>query len=334
MQPLRQRKTAILLGSSLLVLIVLMVVAVAALSMLREKPQPATPSVPANVPGVVEYQGRQYIRSPGIDVTLLLGLDTWDKLQSSGAHYNLVQSDFISLLVCDTNAKSYRMLQLNRDMMVAVDILGLTGEVISTQTQQLTLAHNQGNGLDASSWHVANTISRLLGEIPIQRHITVSMGAIPILNDLIGGVTVTLLDDFTDINPAMTKGSQHTLRGNEALSYLRARDIQEDESNLPRMARQQQYIDAVYRQLKAENPIKEINSELLSRLDGYLLTSSSLNGLSDLQKKLETFRYDGLVELAGSYQKGAEFMEFYTDPNDLQAVILTLFYEPYQPLGS
>lgn len=50
-----------------------------------------------------------------------------------------------------------------------------------------------------------------LGEF-IDFYVAMNMDGISELNDLAGGVTVTLEDDFSSIDPAMTKGTTLTLQ--------------------------------------------------------------------------------------------------------------------------
>lgn len=55
-----------------------------------------------------------------------------------------------------------------------------------------------------------------LGE-SVDFYVAMNMDGISELNDLAGGVTVTLEDDFSSIDPAMTKGTTLTLPGGKTL---------------------------------------------------------------------------------------------------------------------
>ena len=57
-----------------------------------------------------------------------------------------------------------------------------------------------------------------------------------------GGVTVTLEEDFTAFDPAMTKGTTLTLQGMQAEYYVRQRFYVGDGSNMARMERQRNYM--------------------------------------------------------------------------------------------
>lgn len=68
-----------------------------------------------------------------------------------------------------------------------------------------------------------------------------NMDGISELNDLAGGVTVTLEDDFSSIDPAMAKGTTLTLHGDQAETFVRSRMTVGDGTNASRMERQEAF---------------------------------------------------------------------------------------------
>lgn len=75
----------------------------------------------------------------------------------------------------------------------------------------------------------------------IDFYVAMNMDGISELNDLAGGVTVTLEDDFSSIDPAMTKGTTLTLHGNQAETFVRSRMTVGDGTNASRMECQSVY---------------------------------------------------------------------------------------------
>lgn len=75
----------------------------------------------------------------------------------------------------------------------------------------------------------------------IDFYVAMNMDGISELNDLAGGVTVTLEDDFSSIDPAMTKGTTLTLHGDQAETFVRSRMTVGDGTNASRMERQSVY---------------------------------------------------------------------------------------------
>ena len=73
-----------------------------------------------------------------------------------------------------------------------------------------------------------------------------------LLNDLVGGVTLEVLDDFSGIDDTLVQGETVTLKGQQALTYVRSRGGLEDSTNLHRMERQRQYLSALQGQLSSK----------------------------------------------------------------------------------
>ena len=66
-------------------------------------------------------------------------------------------------------------------------------------------------------------MSHLLGGVPIDGYYELPMKAIPVLNKQVGGVTVTLEDDFSSVDAAMVKGKTITLSDSQAFHYIHDR---------------------------------------------------------------------------------------------------------------
>lgn len=59
-------------------------------------------------------------------------------------------------------------------------------------------------------------VSDLFAGIPIDYYVTMDLDGISTFNDALGGVTVTLEDDFSQIDPEMVKGTTICLQGKQA----------------------------------------------------------------------------------------------------------------------
>ena len=126
------------------------------------------------------------------------------------------------------------------------------GYYIYVSTGQLALAHTYGSGGSDSSLNAVKAVSNLLGGVKIDHYMTLTMDAVGKINDLVGGVTLTIPEDYTSIDPSFKKGATVTLKGEQAEKYVRYRDITETGSNEGRMERQTQFIQALFGQMKKE----------------------------------------------------------------------------------
>ena len=96
------------------------------------------------------------------------------------------------------NPVSYTHLSIiavNRNAMALVDVYDEDGVYMGQYTKQITLQHGYGDGMELSCERSVAAVSRLFYNLPISGYAAINMGAIPALNDAVGGVQVTVLDD-------------------------------------------------------------------------------------------------------------------------------------------
>lgn len=262
-----------------------------------------------------------------LETVLLLGLDKFEET-AHGSYNNNQQSDFLLLLVLDRSAETCTAIHLNRDTMTQVRVIGAQGESAGYVEEQLALAHTYGSGGTDSCKNVAEAVSNLLYGVPIDHYISVTMDGVALLNDLAGGVTVTVLDDFSQVDAALVQGETVKLMGEQALTYVRARSGLDDSSNLRRMERQRQYLRALSEQLtaRAEGDAEFLLEALLAASE-YLVSDCTVEKLSALSEELGEWGVLEYLTLPGEAVRGEEFMEFYVDEQALQELVVDVFYE-------
>ena len=215
--------------------------------------------------------------------------------------------------------------------MTQIQILGVTGEPAGTFTGQLALAHTYGSGEEDSCENTALAVSNLLYGMEIDHYVSLTMDGVALLNDLVGGVTVEVLDDFSGIDDSLMQGETVTLKGQQALTYVRSRGGMEDSSNLHRMERQRQYLAALQQQLKAAVQQEDgFTLDALLQLNEYMVSDCTVNQLSDLGDSLAAYQVSDILTTPGEAQVGEEFMEFTVDEAALQQLVMDVFYEPVE----
>lgn len=273
------------------------------------------------------YNGEEYTLREDIETLLVLGLDTYADTGLE-SYNNDKQADFLLLLVMDTENGTCKGIHINRDTMTEMNVLGVSGDRIGTVTQQIALSHTFGNGREVSCRNTANAVSDLLG-VEVDHYLSVTMDAVPVYNDLVEGVTLELLDDFTAVDPAMKEGETVTLTGQQALTYVRARKGLEDPSNSHRMARQKQYLEALYeRSQQCVQEQDDFVSKAALAMTDYLVSDCSGNKLEGLMTRLAEQRLDTILSPDGRLVQGERFMEFYPDEDHLLQIVIECFYEP------
>lgn len=263
-----------------------------------------------------------------VETILVMGLDKYQAPQDALGYLNDQQCDFLVLLILDRENNVCDMLHLNRDTMTKIQRLGLGGGEAGSITAQLALAHTYGSGGSDSCINTKKAVSNLLGGIKIDHYISMTMEAVGKINDLAGGVTLEIMDDFSAVDPELVQGKTMTLTGDHALHYVRYRHGLPDSTNLHRMERQRQYMNALYEQIKkciAEDD--DFLSKTIFKVSSYLQSDYTVNQLNALAEDLEKCTVNPFRTIDGESVLGEEFMEFYVDEDSLNQVISDLFYE-------
>ncbi len=271
----------------------------------------------------IYYEAQWYVPNENVESILILGIDREE--EGSDERQNSQQADFLAIVVINKESESYRILHLNRDTMTEIPQTDEFGEVYGHFTGQLTLAHTYGADDKVRCRNTINTVENLLYGIDIDHYISMTMDAVPILNDSIGGVTVRLLDDFTNLDPSYVKDAEVTLMGDDALVYVQERGALEDSSNLKRMERQEQYISALLD--KMSNFDIDNTTETMMKVNEYLVSDCTIDQLSRLIERIGSYTYGGTVDLEGEAVKGSRFMEYYVDDQVIQAAVVEMFYK-------
>ncbi len=281
--------------------------------------------------GVVTYEGNDYVLKKGVETFLVLGLDKNKGASSSESHESgTVQADFLMLFVFDNTTKKTTAIHINRDTIANVNRLDITGNKIGeAEKKQIALAYNfaySEEGL-VNCRNTADSVSDLLLDVDINHYISLTMDSVMEMNDLVGGVEVTVLDDFTGIDDELVKGKKITLMGEQAIRYVRTRYGVEDDTNSARMARQQQYINALIDKTVAqiENDDKFV-LKLVDRVTPYLEHDSTNLGLKEFAEKFSEYEFLGIKDIKGESKLGEEFVEFYPDEDSIWEIVIDLFY--------
>jgi len=278
------------------------------------------------------YEGREYVRKDQIESYLVIGLDRYEDAMSSDSHGSGVQADFLLLMVFDNESKQSVALQINRDAMTKVNKLSIGGTaVVDSYTAQIALAYNYVND-DNEKIRCNNTIDSveyLLKGVDVDHYFAVTMDAVAASCDVVGGVEVTVLEDFTGIDDSLVKGQTVKLSGEQALRYVRTRYGLEDSTNNTRMKRQQQYLNALYDQIVANiNADEGFIVELVDAVDDYVVYDSSDQRMQQLIEKFDEYEFLGIRELEGESKLGEEFVEFYPNEESVRKTVIDLFYTP------
>lgn len=275
----------------------------------------------------VQVDGHTYRRKSNLTTILLLGIDDYAESARAIRNREGGQADFIRLVVIDKNAKRVSQLAIDRDTMTPITILGVTGKEAGKRVWQICLSHAFGNGKERSCDLTRDAVEEFLQGIRIDNYISMKLESLPVLNDALGGVTVTIEDEFKD--PSLPMGATVKLQGKQVETFVRSRMSVGDGTNEGRMRRQQQFISAASELLNEKlHQDEEFVNRLYDELNPYLVKNISKEKLSLLAYSAKDYARPAVYEIAGEHAYGSDgFMEFHADEKQLQQTVLTLFYD-------
>lgn len=279
----------------------------------------------------VEYGDNLYCPHTRLTTILVMGIDQYAADASQNTFYrNGGQADYLLLLVIDDEAKTITPIQIDRDTMAEISILGVLGSEAGTRTEQICLQHGFGDGGKQSCEFTQQAVSRLLLGVQIDFYVALDMGGIATLNDAVGGVTLTLQDDFTSLDPTMLPGATLTLHGIQAEYYVRNRMNIGIGTNASRMVRQQTYWEGLASQLMTRletDGNANFIGNLFDQLKPYLITDMKRGRI--INEAWSTRKYERFSTLhpEGTYSTGEDgFVEFAANPAALSDLVIQAFY--------
>ncbi len=280
----------------------------------------------------IEREGISYFPRQDITVVLLMGIDQYGVVQDSGSYTNSGRADMVTLLIFDETNEKLDLLCLNRDTMLDIPELGLGGKYAGTAYAQLALSHTYGSGLQDSCENTRKAVSDFLYGLKIHYYMAMNMDAVSILNDSVGGVTVSVTEDFSEADPTIKTGEQK-LNGQQALNYIQNRKNVDDQLNLSRMERQKKYMKGFVEAFRIANKQDDFAVKTYDKVSSYVVTDFTVKSLSAVLEHYADYKLGEIISLTGENKLGEGYdgqkvYEFYPDEKALDELILRLFYAP------
>ena len=311
--------------------IVLAIVSVASIALFAldmwDKKQGVFQGDTETLSNTLTYNGKEYVLKDDVETMLVLGLDTTDA-QISNSYNNNKQADFLMLFVIDNANKTCSAIQINRDTMADIDVLGVAGDKVGTVNRQIALSHTYGNGSEVSCRNTAKAVSRVLKNVDIDHFMSVTMDAVPALNDLVGGVSVEVLEDFSSIDATLVKGQTITLNGEQAMTYVRSREGMEIPTHSNRLIRQKQYLDALFQKgQQCAKDDKAFIAKATAKISEYMISDCTANKFQTFIEKISNYTINEVADIEGEYKKGETYMEYYPDEDAVMNIVIDAFYK-------
>ncbi|MDO5328818.1 MAG: LCP family protein [Coriobacteriia bacterium] len=272
---------------------------------------------------VVYYNGHKYNYNENIVSTLIIGYDQTEKDKYEGLSG---QADFLLLMTLDTESGKLRGISIPRDTMIEVGEYAGAAFIEKNTKMQIAKSYGYGDGKEKSCEITANSVSRLLYNMPIKYYTALNLEGIGPLNDSIGGVYLNPIETIP--NTSIYKGQNITLMGNNAKAYVRYRDKNDVESSEMRRARQVQYVNEFYHQaFKGANGLQTA-IDLYNVASNYIITNL---GLPEFTYYAQNVLNHGIgnfdiKSVPGQITQPDSLVEFNADQNQLYELVLDTFY--------
>lgn len=277
-----------------------------------------------------EYNGKKYQYNNRVTTLLYAGLDSFDELKQTATYGDKARADSIMLIVLDEASKKMSVVAINRDTMTEVHRFSRNGGDLGTYVTHLGYAYANGDGGTASCENLKTAVSTLFNNLPIDGYMVSNQTSIVMINDLVGGVTVTVPNnDLATKYPELTEGNIVTLDESNVRAYVQQRDTAVDFSNEGRIERQKSFVLSFMDEFGAM--VKEDASSVWDSLEAcsdWMQTDITKNKYLSLADAFSNTNLtpDSYYILEGEDQLGELHDEFYYDEDALQELIIKLFY--------
>lgn len=279
----------------------------------------------------LNYKGKSYRKNENIKTILFVGVDQysegqWDDYDNAaqGVIGNSGRADTIILFVLNDETQTTKMILISRDTMTEVDVYDKTGNYAFSTQNHLNMQYSYGDSPSKSLFLMKRTVGDLMYGIRIDGALSLTMDGISKIVDLLGGIPLTMAEDYSYIDERYTEGATVTLDGKEMEHFIRYRDTDAFASNEKRIARQSWLIGEVFQYLKKTGLMTFIE-DIMDKDPDYI--EADIDG--ELLKKLSKYQIESeKYRLPGENVQGEQYDEFHVDEEALQDLIVSLLYVP------
>lgn len=281
--------------------------------------------------GWIRYDGDVYAYNEDIMTFLVMGIDKKGEVAANRDLTSGGQSDAMFLLIIDPHGETISIFAIDRNTMTDITMVGVgdDGADVVT-TAQLAVQHGFGDGGTESCELTRDAVAGLFYNLPIHGYISVNYEAIPYINDAVGGVQVVIPEDAAGARKDWHAGDTVLLRGQDAITFVKWRDISIYESARLRTRRQKTYLTAfVAKAIAATKQDITMPVTLYNKVKGYTVTDITVDEMAYLASELAGYHFSGdqIYTMEGETVMGDRYEEFYPDMDTLKEQMIGIFYE-------
>ena len=275
-----------------------------------------------SLPQQITYNGADYVLNKDLSTLLFLGIDSEAIAEDRQVVGSGGRADTIMIFVLNKTDKTLRVLELSRDTMTSVDVYNANRKFLYSGTMQIDMQYAFGESTARSCALMKNKVSEVLEDLRINSICSLTVEGLVSVVDAMGGLTLTLDYDYTDIDPAYTAGATITMNGEEAEHFIRYRDITTSGSNDTRMQRHTDLMLELFSTIASYGKVKL--TSLYEAAGDQLYTDLTADELAALSE----YTLTEVIKIPGETQHGDLHDEYYLDTDAVHELIVQTFYLP------
>lgn len=284
--------------------------------------QPTTAAQPeADWGRTVTRNGHTWRYNSRLTTVLFLGVDTAEGKEEDNYIGNGGRSDTMILLVLNPDKQSTRTIFISRDTMAEVTVYNQDREKLYDGFMQITMQYAYGDNAKRSCMLSKKAVSKLLLDLPVDYYCSMTLDGIAAAVNALGGLTLTLEQDWTDIHPSYTAGSTVNMDAAMVSRFLRYRDLETSGSNTDRIQRQSWFVRQVFDKLIRSGSLSA--DQVVETVRPYLETDMN----ADTIQALSSYKLAPEMDLLpGGVVAGKRHDEFYVDEEAMKDLLIDIFY--------
>lgn len=299
----------------------------------QDNTESQTPEPVSNQGSTVEEMIEKYHQDETRDIEayLLLGIDRGGEAVDDGRYYGGGQSDGIYVIAMDNDSKKTTVLQINRDTYTDINVYDFFGNVLTTKKDRLALAYGMGSGMEDSCELAEAAISDFLHGLKFDGYVAIYYDAIAPVVDCTSGVSITIEDDMTKIDPVFVKGTTVQMDGEQAYLFCRARTSVGNQTNTGRMRRQRTFLNSFMDVCRSQIKVKPaVINDMYNAAEPYIVSNLSSGELCNIAVKALGYQDGGIVTPAGTDEwvtgiDGIRFCQFTVNDESLNSILCEVF---------
>lgn len=228
----------------------------------------------------------------GVQTMLIISLTDYQLPGSCKTLRNDRQADFILLMTIDADSKTTTAVQLDPNIAVPFWPQGAA----EAETMPLGEVYTYGSGGSDSSLNILTAVSERMDHVKIHHYLTFDADAIGMITNMLGGVTVNIVDPFPETYPELAKGGNVYMDGKSAdvfFNYV----APEDSDNTSHMRRQQEFIKGVYGLFSSSAGKDEFVTQLSMKLSEKMNTDLTLSQMLKMMEALQEYKLDDSIQM-------------------------------------